>query len=475
MGATYGIMRIEKRKSGDVYGVAREALRTEDQKGETFNGSDIDWDRTGQNVLLIQPRRKSVKREVTREIADAGLKARRDSTVMVDALFTASPQWYDGKSRDEVMKYFDECLDFYVKDVCGGDRQRVLYAVVHFDEKTPHMHVASVPIIEDEKGKHLSAKIVLGGRSDFRKRQDRFYEDVSRRWGLDRGEVYEYKKVKDSRGKTRQVRPEAMKKHVTTMQLKAATLQEQIARDDAAVGRGQKDAEAVQADISTLQAQKCVLEAVDAAMRTDTGALGQGLILKRDPVEVSDGFMKKKSVIQLSPQEYDKLYTGYRTAYAMDAATKAGFQEILQGTPSLAYMSQELYAARQERDKAIEQTRRLQGQLDAVEALRPEALESSLENHLRGLVQAFRDATYDSYTGKSIGFDYSRLDGQGQPRKTSQRSAAWDYMDLCIKSGIQPAEDVADWAMKHGYIFVESRDTDRTRDGMIHKKIDFSR
>ena len=60
--------------------------------------------------------------------------------------------------------------------------------MVHLDETTPHMQVASVPILEDEKGLHLSAKIIMGNRSTYRLRQDRFFEEVGKKYDLERGE-----------------------------------------------------------------------------------------------------------------------------------------------------------------------------------------------------------------------------------------------------------------------------------------------
>ncbi|SDW64455.1 Plasmid recombination enzyme [Lachnospiraceae bacterium KHCPX20] len=49
-------------------------------------------------------------------------------------------------------------LDFHVLEYCGGDRSLLLNAVIHFDESTPHLHVASIPIVKDNDESHLSAK-----------------------------------------------------------------------------------------------------------------------------------------------------------------------------------------------------------------------------------------------------------------------------------------------------------------------------
>ena len=49
-------MRVEKRGRADVYGIQLEANRTVEQheKGLDFDKSDIDWNKTRDNIFLIQ-------------------------------------------------------------------------------------------------------------------------------------------------------------------------------------------------------------------------------------------------------------------------------------------------------------------------------------------------------------------------------------------------------------------------------------
>lgn len=49
----------------------------------------------------------------------------------------------------------------------------MLYATVHLDEKTPHMHFGIVPITQDGR---LSAKEVIGNKKALTEFQDRFNE-----------------------------------------------------------------------------------------------------------------------------------------------------------------------------------------------------------------------------------------------------------------------------------------------------------
>ena len=59
-------------------------------------------------------------------------------------------------------------------------------AVVHMDEKTPHMHLCFIPLTED---KRLSAKEIVGNKRKLTQWQDRFWEHMVRKYpDLERGE-----------------------------------------------------------------------------------------------------------------------------------------------------------------------------------------------------------------------------------------------------------------------------------------------
>ena len=190
----YGIMRCEKRGRTAVYGLQSENNRDSKREKE-FSASDINYDKTDSNYFF----KKSVSwnETITNTIKKNAVKEKKDSIVMIDTLYTASPEFFKDKSREECLKYFKDCLNFHVKEFCSGDKSLLVNAVVHFDETTPHMHVESVPIVRDDKGVHLSAKILMGNRNTYKVRQDHFYESVSKSYGLERGKEQdpEHKRV----------------------------------------------------------------------------------------------------------------------------------------------------------------------------------------------------------------------------------------------------------------------------------------
>lgn len=173
------IMNIDKQKRPAVFGLQCEANRKPNDSRE-FDNSDIDNERTQNNVFLRECEHWNA--EITREISKAGCRERRDSVVAITGVYTASPDWFEMHTKEEWMQYFKECLNFH--DRTYG---RAFNAVIHLDETTPHMQVASVPFFESEKGVRLSAKDLMGNKTDYVRRQDQFYEQVGKEFGLERG------------------------------------------------------------------------------------------------------------------------------------------------------------------------------------------------------------------------------------------------------------------------------------------------
>lgn len=203
----YSIFRQMKLKRAAVFGMQAEHERTPDdhyKRGKDFDNSNIDWSRTHQNWHLafvngswkrLQEPNKNWNKSITEMIKEHGCKeimrGKNASTVLLDNLFTASPEFFENADIETIKKYFFDCLNWYVKEFCQGDASRIISCEVHFDEKTPHMHLCSVPLFESEKGFTLSAKALSGqfGRNTYHVMQDRFYEAVGRPRAFERGEV----------------------------------------------------------------------------------------------------------------------------------------------------------------------------------------------------------------------------------------------------------------------------------------------
>lgn len=189
----YCIMRVEKRKRAALYGLQIEANRTtaDHIKGRDFAASDIQWALTDFNMFLVKS--ENWNKAVTAAFKDAEIQERKNSVVVLDGFYGASPEWFKDKSLEEIVSYFKDCLAFH-EQTYG----KVINAVIHFDEATPHLTCQSLPLIEGEDGRtRLSARDIMGGRNDYRRRQDEFYERVGKPRGMERGEINDPQQTRD--------------------------------------------------------------------------------------------------------------------------------------------------------------------------------------------------------------------------------------------------------------------------------------
>lgn len=166
------VMNIQKRKRNDISGIQKEATRTAtDYNNQVKPGMNIF------NVNLIQS--NNWMQDIQAEIDRAGAKTRSNSVIALDAIYTASGDFFKGKSSEEKNQFFRDCLEFHQRKF-----GHVISAVIHYDETTPHMHILSVPLTQDGR---LSAREIVGNRTNLSRMQTDFFEQVGKEYGLARG------------------------------------------------------------------------------------------------------------------------------------------------------------------------------------------------------------------------------------------------------------------------------------------------
>lgn len=166
------IMRTEKRKKSDLNGIQKENTRTATEyNNQVKPGMDVF------NVVLKES--NNWMQDINNEIKAAGAKTRSNSVLALDTLYTASPNFFQGKTNEQNDNFFKDCLQFH-----EAHFGHVISAVIHYDESTPHMHVISVPLTKDNR---LSARDVIGNKAKMSKMQDTFFEQVGKGYGLARG------------------------------------------------------------------------------------------------------------------------------------------------------------------------------------------------------------------------------------------------------------------------------------------------
>lgn len=166
------IMRTEKRKRTDLSGIQKENTRTATEyNNKVAPGMDIF------NVTLKES--SNWLQDINKEIQAAGAKTRANSVLALDTTYTASSEFFQGKTNKENDAFFRDCLRFH-EERFG----HIVSAVIHYDETTPHLHVISVPLTPDNR---LSARDVIGNKAKMSKTQDSFFEQVGKSYGLKRG------------------------------------------------------------------------------------------------------------------------------------------------------------------------------------------------------------------------------------------------------------------------------------------------
>jgi hypothetical protein len=151
-------------------------------KEKYASNPDIDTAKSSRNFHIVKPE-TSYKRASDGRIDAAGCKTRKDSVRFVDTLITASPEFFKGKKREEVKAFFNRAAEFMADKVGAGN---IFTAVVHMDEKTPHMHLCFTPITEDGR---LTAKEVIGDRNRLTQWQDDYFAHMVKAYpDLERGE-----------------------------------------------------------------------------------------------------------------------------------------------------------------------------------------------------------------------------------------------------------------------------------------------
>ena len=177
--AQHAILRFAKYKGPTVSRIEAHNERTK----ETYaSNPDIKTELSKHNFHPVVPQGKY--REVSNQIIrSSGCRVRKDSVTTVEVLITASPEFFEKKSRKEIRGFFSYAVEFMKSK---QNPNTYISAVVHVDEKTPHMHLCFVPITADGR---LSAKEIIGNKKRLTQWQDEFWSYMVKKYpDFERGE-----------------------------------------------------------------------------------------------------------------------------------------------------------------------------------------------------------------------------------------------------------------------------------------------
>lgn len=151
---SFVVARMTKLKADNLVGIGNHDQR----KTTNHSNEDIDVSRSHLNYDLVAGRTDNFKTDIEAYINEnkASKRAvRKDAVLVNEWILTSDKDFFDQLDEVETRKYFETAKQYFADNY--GD-ENIRYAVVHLDEKTPHMHMGIVPFDDDRK---LSAKRIF--------------------------------------------------------------------------------------------------------------------------------------------------------------------------------------------------------------------------------------------------------------------------------------------------------------------------
>lgn len=149
------VCHVEKYKKGSVPSLERHNER----KNRNYSNEEIDPSKTQLNYELIQRETESYYHSVMNLVNarenPSGKKLRKDAVVLCEFIISSSNKFFEDLSAKEQRRFFEEASR-YLQNFFG--KEHCIYATVHNDQHTPHMHFGFVPLTAENR---LCAKEVI--------------------------------------------------------------------------------------------------------------------------------------------------------------------------------------------------------------------------------------------------------------------------------------------------------------------------
>ncbi|MBR6625878.1 MAG: plasmid recombination protein, partial [Mailhella sp.] len=141
---SYLVLHMDKFKRESLRGIQSHNRR----ERRSHSNPDIRHEKRGENYDLHQPEVCDYARAVQARIESLNLPkaVRKDAVVLCGLIVTSDLPFFARLSPEEQRRFFEESRDFLARFV---GRENVISAMIHMDEKTPHMHFLHVPVTPD--------------------------------------------------------------------------------------------------------------------------------------------------------------------------------------------------------------------------------------------------------------------------------------------------------------------------------------
>ena len=205
---SYSVFRIQGIKTtGDLVGISK---HNKDRISHT--NQDIDHSKSKDNITLIEcsnynqkfnnivapmkkeheKRMKTMRSDRVKTFNQHINSSKND--IACEMVFTSDNEFFDNMSKDEIRTWAERSLDFVTKDL-GIEKKNILHAVVHMDERTPHLHIVAIPLVKkfnkkrDKEVWSISRRHYISGKQALSAFQDKYNQRMNENgYKLDRGE-----------------------------------------------------------------------------------------------------------------------------------------------------------------------------------------------------------------------------------------------------------------------------------------------
>ncbi len=141
---SYLVLHMDKFKKDAIRGIQSHNRR---ERESHFN-PDIDYSRSAGNYDLHEAASDNYAQAIQNRIDDLLMvkAVRKDAVHMCGLIVSSDKSFFTRMGKEETRRFFEEAAT-YLTEFVG--KENVISAMVHMDEKTPHMHFLHVPVTPD--------------------------------------------------------------------------------------------------------------------------------------------------------------------------------------------------------------------------------------------------------------------------------------------------------------------------------------
>lgn len=327
---------MQKFHKNDVAPVERENERDENYISDN---PQIDRARTKDNYHIISGY-GTYTEFINNRLRELNLSPRKDAVVMNSFVVGSDKTFFDKLSKMQRYMFFEDCTKFFAERY---GKENIISAVVHLDETTPHMHLNLMPITSDRR---LCSK-QLFDKPQLQKLQTDFYEEVGKKYGLQRG------------------KEGSQKKHLSTAEYKAKKIIEQAeaireenqvyadALEEAKSGEIPRKRGRLQEQVIALTAENKDLTArLDKSMGETLEYAKKAEALERQKDTDSHYARVGKTLAKSNPKEYERIIRGKPKTIGsfFDSVLSLFTPDVIRQVPRLQQIEAELEEERKKQE-----------------------------------------------------------------------------------------------------------------------------